>query len=481
MNLLECATGTLAPYVPSEERPWNRERVQHLYRRMGFGIAAKNIAAALEESPTALVNRMIDEAINLPLPEAPYWANYTRSDYEGNEDYIEQSNAWIMQWGRDMFQHGFREKLALFWHNHFVTELDAYVCPSWQYAYHKLLQEYALGDFKTFLIEMGKTPAMLVYLNGVQNTRLEPNENYARELFELFTLGRDNGYTQQDIEETARALTGWNDLEEVCAPVFFRPFTHDSGEKTILGRTGNWNYMDVHTILFEERADEIAELICTKFYKQFVAPQVEESILVGMKETFKTNNFNIAPVLRQLFQSEHFFDAANIGVVIKSPIEHMLMIATEWGVEELSDEFVRFIFYTSSVLGQRIFNPVDVAGWQGDRTWIDSSKLPARWQHAEGILGAVYQQQPELLLGIALSLVGNSNDPYAVSRAIVDYLIPNGFQNEDTYERAAIVFKSEIPENYYEDGSWNLYWEEAPTQVGLLIRYLIRQPDFQLA
>lgn len=481
MNPLNCATGTLAPYVPSEGAPWNRKRVQHLYRRMDFGIAAKNIEAVLAKSPSDLVDEIVNEAMRLPLADAPYWANYTRADYEGNEEYIEQSISWATQWIGDMFTKGFREKLALFWHNHFVTELDTYVCPSWQYAYHSILQEHALGNFKTFVKEIGKTPAMLFYLNGVQNTRSEPNENYARELYELFTLGVDNGYTQRDIVETARALTGWNGFTEFCAPIAYSWLSHDNGRKTIFGRTDRWDYDSLHDLLFEERGTQLAKFICTKIYKHFVSPKVDETIVEGMAATFQANNFELAPVFRELFKSEHFFDAANIGVVIKSPIDYLIGVMHEWGLDALNEDINRYILYTTSVLGQRLFNPIDVAGWPGDKTWVDSSRIPSRWQFAFAILGNIYENVPQYFLNLGLALTGDSNDPYYVSRMIIDYIIPNGLQDEDAYERAAIVFKSEVPENYYEDGSWSLYWESGPTQVALLIQYLIRQPDFQLA
>ena len=206
-----CATGTLVPYADNAAAPWNRARVQHLFRRLGYGATQGTIAAAEQLTPDALVDQLIDDALNASnLPE-PTWSNWTIDDYsdfgaESSVQLIEYANDWI----GTMLDNGAKERITLFWHNHFVTRFEDYFCPSWMYTYHQLLQTHALGNFREFVYEMGKTPAMLVFLNGVQNNRFEPNENYARELFELFTLGQDNGYTQQDIVETARALTGWN-------------------------------------------------------------------------------------------------------------------------------------------------------------------------------------------------------------------------------------------------------------------------------
>lgn len=477
---MNCSTGTLAPYVPSIAKPWDKKRVQHLYRRLGFGINADDLTAILSQSPTDIVDDLITEAAQLPLPEAPFWANYTVSDYSSNEDYFTQSIAWTVQWVKDMLQYGFREKLALFWHNHFVTELDTYRCPSWQYQYHKLLQQYALGNFKDFVYEMGKTPAMLVYLNGVQNTRFEPNENYARELYELFTLGRDNGYTQQDIEETAKALTGWNNLQEICAPINFTRALFDNSSKTIFGRTGNWGYDEVHDILFEERGTAIAKYICTKLYKYFVSPTVDEAIVDELAITFKNNDFEISPVLLQLFKSEHFFDDTLIGVKVRSPLEYLLTIVKEWDIQILSDETYQRIIFLATQLGQRLFNPVDVAGWQGNRTWINSNSLSTRWDYANLLAYNTFLEEPNTLVQLAKSLTTVQSDPDEITKVITDFVLPNGFPNTTAYDRATTIFKSEVPENYYEDGSWNLDWESAPAQVALLLNHLLKQPEFQL-
>ncbi|MEL6923666.1 MAG: DUF1800 family protein [Bacteroidota bacterium] len=313
MTNTNCVVGSITPYVPSESMPWNRTRALHLYRRMGFGASQQEIEAALQKDPTALVDEIIDAAMILPLPEEPDWGNWALSDYNGNvEQAIDQVKGWTYQWLDDMIKHGFREKLALFWHNHFVTQIDSYNCPSYLYQYHRLLQEYALGDFKTFVKKMGTTPAMLIYLNGVQNTRFEPNENYARELYELFTLGRDNGYTQSDIVNTAKALTGYNGFTEACATIGYVDGFHDPSSKTIFGKTDTYDYDKLHDLLFEERSSAIATFICTKIYRHFVNPQVDENIVASLAQTFLASQdqgqFPLAPVFRQLFKSEHFFD-----------------------------------------------------------------------------------------------------------------------------------------------------------------------------
>ncbi|MEM1325563.1 MAG: DUF1800 domain-containing protein [Bacteroidota bacterium] len=482
MSLLNCTTAGMAIYVPSADLPWNRVRLQHLFRRLGFGMPPDRIEECLSKTPSTVVQQLIAEAQNMPLPEPPDWADWTASRYQDDDEAaFDQLVSWSTGWLGDMIQKGFREKMALFWHNHFVTELDTYFCPSWLYQYHKLLQQHALGNFKTFVYEMGKTPAMLVYLNGVQNVRGEPNENYARELFELFTLGENNGYTQTDITEAARALTGWNGFTELCAPIGYLQLAHDPGMKTIFGKTDRFDYDSLHNLLFEERGEQIATFICTKIYRHFVSPTIDEAIVAQMATTFRANDFEIAPVLLQLFQSEHFFDDPIIGTQIKSPLEMMIGIVVEWGIPELDDEVLYTILFLASEMGQRLFNPVDVAGWQEDRTWIDSNKLSQRWQAGSNVVFSIYSDAPEFFRQFAKFLSEDSTDPFYITRVISDHMLAKGFANDVEYDRATAVFKSEVPENYFEDGTWNLDWDIAPVQVALLLNYLVRQPAFQLS
>ena len=149
---------------------------------------------------------------------------------------------------------------------------------------------------------------MLMYLNGYENRNNAPNENYARELYELFTLGEGNGYTQDDITETARALTGYNNRQD-GGPIYFNPNRFDNGEKTIFGRKGNWNYDDVINILFEEKSDLISKFIVRKLYKHFVSPDVNEAIVDELALYFINNNFELEPLYRKLFKSEHFINS----------------------------------------------------------------------------------------------------------------------------------------------------------------------------
>jgi hypothetical protein len=477
---LLCETGGIGLYTPDISNPWDAHKATHLYRRAGFGTSAEGIAAALQETPDGLVDTLMDEALAMPLTEEPEWAFWSFDDYS---DYPAESSTQqtflYKQFMLDMLNNGLRDKMTLFWSNHFVTELEVYTCPSYMWQYYTLLQQHALGNFKTFVQEVGLTPAMLIYLNGFENTAAEPNENYARELYELFTLGENNNYTQEDIVETARALSGYVGINSYCGAISFVETQHDSNEKTIFDQSGNWGYQDVIDILFEQRADEIATHICRKLYRFFVSHELNENIIDEMKTTFLANDFEIEPVLRQLFKSEHFFDENIIGVQIKSPMELALTFINETSFS-INDDALEGLAYLNSVLGQVLFSPVDVAGWQGDHDWINASTLTGRWLTIEYYVFAIYSGFPDDLQNFVESIVSESNDPAFVSKEIIDYFMPNGLQTVDAYIEATEVFKWEVPQNYYDQGLWNLTWNTVPAQVAVLLSHISKIPSFQL-
>lgn len=484
MVLQNCAVSSLSPYIPSVSQPWNAQKIAHLYRRLGYGATYDEIQAALSLTPSQLVDQLIDNALALPLPAPPYWSEYTAQDYDGDNELIEEHRQEVRhRWLVDMASEGLRGRLALFWHNHFVTQLLVYNCNRYLWSYYTLLHQYALGNFRTFTEQMGKNPAMLVFLNGNQNIAAEPNENYARELMELFTMGEGNGYTQNDIEEVARALTGWRAQMYACTPHYFDPSLHDNGSKTIFGQTGNWGYDDVHELIFTARQDQVAEYICTEIYKHFVYAEPDPIIIDGLAQTFKNNNWEIAPVLRELFKSEHFFDQTAIANHIKSPLEAYLTLMRPLGLEvdvDYNQDTTSFLSYASREIGQELLDPVDVAGWPGYRAWLNENTLTFRWAFCGALLYDYFGEPARTKLSIlAINLTNTSNDPSVIVEAIANHFIGTPLSPEHL-EVAELTFKGDIPENYFEDGSWNLYWDEAPFQLVDLLFYLVRLPEFQL-
>jgi uncharacterized protein (DUF1800 family) len=492
---INCNTSTLAPYTA----PLDQLRASHLYRRLGFSASVDTINQAVGQNAGTLVDTLVDQAINMPPLAAPAWADWTNANYPADDDARrqvrnQQQSEFRLAYANGLLNNNLRDRLSFFWSNHFVTELDVYDCNSFLYYYINCLQRNAIGNFRDFTSEIGLTDAMLYYLDGVFNNGNNPNENYARELYELFTLGEGNGYTEEDIIETARALTGYVERGEIgCTPVTFRADRHDAGTKTILGQTGNWGYDDVITILFQQRPNEIAEFICRKLYEFFVHPDSRDEannaqvIIDGMAATFLANDFEIAPVLRQLFKSEHFFDDEAIGVIIKSPMDFYFNTLKETSFA-YTDTTVSEMLNYSRLLSQELFDPIDVAGWQRDRTWINTNFIIGRWLTIESMLEAFYQANNEQFRSLGLSISGNvgltSNNPDEVSRLIIDFILPKGLLDDGEYQKAYDIFRSDVEDVYYEGGnqeSWTLAtWPAAPFQVYLLLQYLARQPEFQL-
>ncbi|MGB6150347.1 MAG: DUF1800 domain-containing protein [Pricia sp.] len=492
---VNCNTAPLTPYTT----PLDRLKASHLYRRLGFSASAATIDQAVGRNATALVDELVNQALNQNPIAAPVWADWNRSNYPEDRDLrgqiiSQQREDFSLSYANGLLNNNLYDRMSFFWSNHFVTELQIYECNSFLYKYVNCLQRNALGNFKTFVSEIGLTDAMLYYLDGVFNNRNRPNENYARELYELFTLGEGNGYTEEDIIETARALTGYVERGEIgCEPVAFRADRHDEDSKTILGQTGNWGYDDVIDILFAQREGEIAEFICRKLYEFFVHPDSRDdagnaqTIISGMATTFTSGNFEIAPVLSQLFKSQHFFDDDAIGVIIKSPYDFYFNILKESGFS-YDDTTVASLVNYSGLLSQRLFNPVDVAGWQRDRTWINTNFMIGRWLTIETILEDFFAADDGQFRAFGLSVSGNdgltSNNPDTVARHIIDFILPQGLLNEAEYDKAFQIFRGDIPEQYFEGGSspsWLLAIAmEGPTQVYNLMQYLCRQPEFQL-
>lgn len=477
-----CAISSLAPYSPTTEQPWDLERAKHLYRRIGFGATPEQLEVALELTPTELVNRLLDEVVAQPLPDEPEWAfwNYDQIVASGIvEEPFELYVSWVNRFMRRAMDNGIRERLAIFWHNHFVTSYESHNCPSYLYQYMYLLESHALGNFKEFVSDIGKTPAMLFFLNGFENNQYAPNENYARELFELFTLGINNGYSQQDIVEASRALTGFNGWTSDCGSIEFVDWGHDSGVKTIFGRTEAFGYDGLMDLIFDERGTEVAEFICGKFYTYYVNPVVNESIVADMALTFIASEFSIEMVLRELFASEHFFDSHHYAVQVKSPLDLIIITKREGGLPAFENDLEQ-MFWASSQLGMQLMEPTDVAGWPGNRDWIDASRLTGRWQLMDGLVWEWQSENRRVWKELAQFLVGNSNSPEVIARALTDHFISRGLLSETAYETAIEVFKWDIPQNQYDTGEWSLNTFTVPWQLVLLMRHLTRLPEFQL-
>ena len=260
-----------------------------------------------------------------------------------------------------------REKMAFFWHGHFACRnLNVF----YQQGLLDVIRRNALGSFRDMLHEVSRTAAMLNFLNNQQNRKDHPNENFAREVMELFTLGRGN-YTENDIKEAARAFTGWT--ANLKGEFIFRRFQHDYGTKTVLGKTGNFDGDEVLDILLSQK--QTAKFLTQKIYKFFVNETPDDEKVNWLADRFYQSTYDIGKLMDDIFTSDWFYDEKNIGAKIKSPIELVAGIQRILPMQLENPEALTFL---QRALGQMLFYPPNVAGWPGGKTWIDSSSLMLR-------------------------------------------------------------------------------------------------------
>lgn len=281
------------------------------------------------------------------------------------EDLKSLNLTWLSQMINSEAQ--LREKMSFFWHGHFACRV---INIFFQQQLLNVVRENALGNFGDLLREVSKSPAMLSFLNNQQNKKQHPNENFAREVMELFTMGRGN-YTENDIKEGARAFTGWG--FNMKGEFVERPFLHDTGNKTFLGRTGNFNGDDIIDILLEQR--QTAKFITTKLYRYFVNDIPDESKIELLAGRFYESGYDIKKLLADIYTSDWFYNEKNIGNRIKSPVELLAGIRRLIPME-LAQPEAQLLFQRA--LGQVLFYPPNVAGWPGGKNWIDSSALMLR-------------------------------------------------------------------------------------------------------
>jgi uncharacterized protein (DUF1800 family) len=507
--------------LESYTAPLDQPHATHLLRRTGFGARPGEIDALMGMDVQTAIPVIVEAAINAPLPDPPVWANEAvprRNDAQ-SQAYIQNNGEWMLElrgdWFRQMYMGGLRERLTLFWHNHFVTEADTYLnLAVYAYRYVNTLRTHAVGNFKDFVHAIGTDPAMLYYLNGAQSVAGAPNENYARELLELFTMGEFDAeghpnYTQDDIQEIARALTGWVP-DPFSLTVQHVNVLFDNSEKTIFGRTGAWGYDDVVDILFEERGPQIATFICRKLYQAFVYEAPDESLVSDLADVFVASNYDLAPVLNVLLQSAHFMDEEAIGAQIKSPATMVVGLLQEVLFETPPDNLFLFLDRFAVFMQQRILYPPNVAGWEEHHTWLNTTTLPLRWLVSEFLIYGSRNEQAIDLVPLAEHLLGaldtplDPSDPksvFALPLALAEHLLPvppetldlnppsEGFGGDlDNFPipqevldgpahvaDLAKIFLVGVP--WYE---WSLYRPEAAALLLYFTRYLTQTPEFQL-
>ncbi len=293
---------------------------------------------------------------------------------KSNREHALEAQAW---WFRRMLktQAPLREKMTLFWHDHFATSIQKVDRPAFLIRQNDLFRQYALGSFKDLTQAILLDPAMLFYLDAQNSRKGMPNENFAREVMELFTLGEGN-YTEKDVNEAARAFTGY-DINPVKASVTHHQRHWDSSPKTIFGKTGKFTGSDVINLIFEKK--ESARFMSAKLWEFFVAEKPSDATLTDLTASFQKSDFQVAPLLREIFLSREFYSEAAIRSQIKCPVQYLIALLKHL---EIIDPPVGFPVVGQLQLGQVLFMPPNVAGWDWGQGWINTNTLLTRYNLA---------------------------------------------------------------------------------------------------
>jgi len=447
----------LTPYTG----PWNFAQAAHLLRRTIYGPSRTRIEQAVSEGlegsmETLFSNPTVDPPIYYNFdgdPAAPNGTSWVGLPIDNNNLNVIRSARrastfgwWLRRMNSE--DQSMIEKMVMFWHNHFVVGIEGRPNMNWYYL--EKLRNFAWGDFRQLTKEITIDQAMLIFLNGNENFSFAPNENYARELLELFTIGKGpvvapgdyTTYTEQDIQEIAKSLTGWYAWTNNTWQAAFVPFIHNSSTKQLSHRfdnqqipdTGAEEYKNVIDIIFEK--DEVAYHICRRLYIWFVnyrlTPEIEAEVITPMAQILLDNDYEIRPALEALLKSEHFFSEEVRGCMIKNPYDHFYSVfkSLDGNVpDDISQEYFFWIYMhqQSSNLGMELFRLPSVAGWRAYhqapnfyRDWINSASIGLRKELIEKVNPRLNQLQPGLAGIDPLAYIATLSNPQDVNQLLND-------------------------------------------------------------
>lgn len=375
-----------AQFEPGPQNPWSLELAAHLYRRAAFAANWTQLQEAVAIGPNAAVEQLLAGGAGTEEFYRRVEASIQALLASGSAQHLP---AW---WLYVMLQtpHPLREKLTLFWHGHFATSIAKVTDPKLMYDQHVILRRNALGSFGPMLLETSRDPAMLLWLDAANNRKAHPNENFAREVMELFSLGLGN-YTEKDIQEAARAFTGW----EVRVGRFrVNRAQHDDGPKTVLGQTGAWNGEDVIRILLEQPATGrfLVRKLCRYLVSDTETPP--DALVEPLAAEFSQRQHDIGWLVGTMLRSNLFYSPAAVRQKVKAPVDFAigLLRALEGTTNSysLADDL--------RDLGQAVFFPPNVKGWDGGAEWINSATLLSRanlvWALTSGTDGRYGEKVP---------------------------------------------------------------------------------------
>ena len=523
----------LAPYTGS----WTRNEVQHLLKRTLFGSTKADIDYFASRTMDQAVNELLNPTAPLPapplndysedvadaaVPAGSTWVNNASADDDLNEARRRSFKKW---WAGALVNQdrSIREKLTLFWADHFGTESNVIGLAHFVYKHNNLLRTNCLGNFKTLIKEVTVDPGMLIYLNGYLNSASAPDENYARELMELFALGKGpaSNYTEDDVRKAARILTGWR-IDPATALTVFDSTKHDAGNKqfssffggTIIngqaGAAGTTETDALITMLFSK--DEVSKYICRSIYRWFIYYTIdagaEADVIEPMAAILRSSNYDIKPVLSALFKSEHFFDVLNQGCLIKSPSDQVISCIREFGVKrppvatEYADTYIMWEYLNDAMerMGQNIGDPPNVSGWPAyyqepafHEIWINHDTLPKRNQFTDILVNNGFTRNNKTLVIDTIAFtqtLSNPGDPNVLVNDAVSiiYRVPLSDMVKQNIKQSILL--SGQTQDYYWTNAWNGYLADPSNmssaaiianRLKSLYQYLMNLSEYQLS
>lgn len=456
-------------WQPAVAEQWNLKWAAHLYRRAAFGYppasffggesAGESLRIAVEQGIDASVEQLL--AGGSGRQEFDELMDQIGRHIADKDPELKQLQGW---WLYRMLHspHPLLERTTLFWHNHFATSAAKVRKLPLMMKQNQLLRQHALGSFRSLLHEVGRDPAMLIWLDSNSNVKGQPNENYAREVMELFSLGEGN-YTEQDIREAARALTGWGTAN---GEFRFTESQHDAGNKTVLGKTGNWNGDDVASILLDQ--DAAARFLVRKLYRQFISENESppDRLLEPLAARLRESDYDIRSCLQTMLRSQLFFSDVAYRQRIKSPVDYVVGLLSSFDAQGQGIS-MDSLAESMDGLGQALFAPPNVKGWDGGHDWLNSATLLARHNLAWRMIGGDASNldiDPQKLT----DKLGKKTPKQQVD-LLLELLLP-GDTNDSAREKLLAFARSSDTQE-----------EQKPTLLRQLAHTILLMPEYQLA
>jgi uncharacterized protein (DUF1800 family) len=513
--------------------PWDKSAVIHLLRRVHFGVTKENI----DYFSSLTQEEAITEVLNIDYnPPSPPINNYNNNNPDANvnpgETWVNDYNSSLNSIRRRSFKSWWvgqivnhdrtiREKMVLFWHNHFSTQSAVYGWANYGYQNNQLLRSNCLKNFKSLVKDITLDPAMLIYLNGERNSKSAPDENYSRELQELFTLGKgsESKYTESDVIAGAKVLTGWR-ISRTTGIVYFESSKHDTSDKvfssyynnhTVSGKTGQEGTTeldDMLNMIFTQ--NEVANHIIRKLYRWFVYYKIDENIernvITPLANIFRNSGYEIKPVLEALFSSEHFFDTANRGAIIKSPADLTIGITRTFdipmpGADDYVDQYTAWnrLLSITALTRQDIGDPPSVSGWpayyqipQFHELWINSDTISNRNKISDALAANGYSAGSTRLkidpLHFAKKL-DNASDPNLLINELIEMMHTLDVDQNQREFMKSILLSGQVNDDYWTQ-AWNEYLNDqnnttkaniVSSRLSSLYKYLMNLSEFQLS